>query len=44
LRSMAVLPVIVAIVFALIALRDRAHGGYRATQLEPHTGHDAFEI
>jgi len=33
LRSMAVLPVIVALVFALIALRDRAHGGYRAREL-----------
>jgi MFS family permease len=33
LRSMAVLPVIVAVVFALIALRDRANGGYRTVQL-----------
>jgi hypothetical protein len=33
LRSMAVLPVMVAVVFALIALRDQAQGGYRATQL-----------
>src|ERR1022692_3428276 len=33
LRSMAVLPVIVAAVFALIALRDRANGGYRTVQL-----------
>jgi phosphoglycerol transferase MdoB-like AlkP superfamily enzyme len=33
LRSMAVLPVIVAVVFALIALRDQAQGGYRATRL-----------
>lgn len=33
LRSMAVLPVGVAIVFALIALRDWSHGGYRATTL-----------
>jgi MFS family permease len=34
LRSMAVVPLIVAAVFALIALRDRANGGYRATALE----------
>jgi hypothetical protein len=33
LRSMAVLPVIVAAVFALIALSDRASGGYRTVQL-----------
>lgn len=33
LRSMAVIPVAVAIVFGLIALRDRAHGGYRLTDL-----------
>ncbi len=33
LRSMAALPVIVAVVFALIALRDRTHGGYHAIEL-----------
>jgi MFS family permease len=44
LRSMAILPVIVAAVFALIALRDHAHGGYRATQLEPHAAQDVFDL
>lgn len=33
LRSMAVLPLLVAVVFGLIALRDRALGGYRVTRL-----------
>jgi MFS family permease len=33
LRAMAVVPVIVAVVFGFIALRDRVHGGYRATYL-----------
>jgi MFS family permease len=33
LRSMAVVPLIVAVVFGLIVLRDRAHGGYRVTSL-----------
>ena len=35
LRSTAILPLVVAVVFALIWLRDRAHGGYRAKQLAP---------
>ncbi len=33
LHSIALLPVFVAVVFALIALRDRANGGYRTVQL-----------
>jgi predicted MFS family arabinose efflux permease len=33
LRSMAVFPLVAALVFALIWLRDRTHGGYRRTQL-----------
>jgi fucose permease len=37
LRSMAVLPMAVAVIFALIWRRDRARGGYRAEQLAPPT-------
>jgi fucose permease len=41
LRSMAVLPVTVAVVFALIWLRDRAGGGYRTTQLSTGVSRDS---
>jgi hypothetical protein len=43
LRSMAVLPVIVAVVFALIALRDRANGGYRTVQLSASSSRHVLE-
>lgn len=33
LRSMAVFPVVVAVVFGLMVLRDRSRGGYRVTEL-----------
>ncbi len=41
--SMAVLPAIVAVVFAGIWLRDRAQGGYRATQLGPQAVQDVID-
>ena len=34
LRSMAVVPLVVAVIFGLIVLWDRRHGGYRAIDLE----------
>jgi MFS-type transporter involved in bile tolerance (Atg22 family) len=37
LRAIAVLPVAVAIIFALIWRKDRAMGGYRAERLAPPT-------
>jgi MFS family permease len=43
LRSMAVIPLIVAVVFALIVLRDRSRGGYRATLLETHATTTIFK-
>ncbi len=37
LRTVAVLPVILTVVFALLFLHHRARGGYRAVKLEPTT-------
>lgn len=41
LRSMAVFPLAVAVVFGLIALRDRSRGGYRITKLSAATSPEA---
>lgn len=43
LRSMAALPLIVAVVFTLIALRDRSQGGYRPTLLGAPAAQDILE-